>query len=333
MLGFGSARSWRLATAVILLSVAGAAVALRSGSTGRSSGASSAHAARTRPLAISHPQPESLQTAHLKTSARGGMDRIGGPFGRGASKVWVVVPDRPVRSVVIFGHGWKLAPPSAAHPWVGQFRPWLDHLAAGGSAVIFPGYQLGLGDTQGAARVVDFANGIHTGFAVLGRPKVPIVAVGYSFGASLAFYYGANAAMWHLPAPSAVQAVFPAGIIPGAPLPPLNRNVRVLIQVGDADTEAGSGGANAFWNWLAAHPSSHKRYQVVRSSAELRATHAAPKSATAAAQRTFWAPLDRLITEARTESRSQPARMRAICASNSASVSTPAVLNSPSCVS
>jgi dienelactone hydrolase len=213
--------------------------------------------------------------------------------------VWVVVPDCPVRSVVVFGHGWKLAPPSAANSWVGQFRPWLDHLATNGSAVIFPRYQLGVGDAQDATRVSDFATGIHAGYALLGQPKVPVAAAGYSFGASLAFYYAANAAAWRLPLPGAVQAVFPSGMIPGAPLPRLNRSVRVLIQVGDADTEAGSAGGDAFWGWLATHPSSRKRYQVVRSSSQLAATHAAPKSASAAARRTFWAPLDRLIAQAR----------------------------------
>jgi dienelactone hydrolase len=212
--------------------------------------------------------------------------------------VWIVVPDRAVRSVVVFGHGWKLVPPSPGYSWVGQFRPWLEHLAARGSAVIFPRYQLGVGDVQDTSRVADFAKGIRTGYALLRRPKVPIVAVGYSFGASLAFYYGANAAAWRLPLPEALQAVFPGGMVPGVPLPALNRTVRVLIQVGDADTEAGSGGANSFWSWLATHPSSRKRYQIVRSEPALPATHAAPKSATAAARRTFWAPLDRLIAEA-----------------------------------
>jgi dienelactone hydrolase len=205
-----------------------------------------------------------------------------------------------VRSVVVFGHGWKLAPPSPGHSWIGQFRPWLDHLAARGNAVIFPRYQLGVGDAQDATLILDFAAGIRAGYAVLARPKVPVVAVGYSFGASLAFYYGANAAAWRLPLPSAVQAVFPGGMIPDAPLPRLNRSVRVLIQVGDADTEAGSAGAHAFWSWLATHPNSRKRYQIVRSSRQLAATHAAPKSPTPAAQRTFWAPLDRLIAQART---------------------------------
>jgi dienelactone hydrolase len=300
MLGFGSSRSWRLVAGVMLLGVVGAIVAFRPSSGPRPSGASSTHSATTRSSTVPRPPPNSFQTAHPRTSTGGGADRIEGPYGRSGREVWVVVPDRPVRSVVVFGHGWKLTPPSPAHSWVGQFRPWLDHLAADGSAVIFPRYQLGIGDTQDATRVLDFAHGLHTGYALLGRPKVPIVAVGYSFGASLAFYYGANAAAWRLPLPSAVQAVFPAGMIPGAPLPALNPTVRVLIQVGDADTEAGSAGANAFWSWLATHPSSRKRYQVIRSSPGLAATHAAPKSPNAAAQRTFWAPLDRLIAQART---------------------------------
>ena len=308
MLGFGSPRSRRLVAGVMLLVVVGAIVAFVASSGPRSSGASSTHSATSRRSTVPRRPPESFQTAQLGTSPRGGVDSIEGPYGRGGSEVWVVVPHRPVRSVVVFGHGWKLAAPSQAQTqtippadsWVGQFRPWLNHLAAGGSAVIFPRYQLGVGDTQDATRALEFANAIHTGYALLGRPKVPIVAVGYSFGASLAFYYSANAAAWRLPLPRAVQAVFPGGMIPGAPLPRLNRTVRVLIQVGDADTEAGSAGANAFWSWLATHPSSRKRYQVVRSSPGLAATHAAPKAGSAAAQRTFWAPLDRLIAQART---------------------------------
>jgi hypothetical protein len=300
MLAFVSLRSRRLAAGAILFGVLGAIVAFGPRSGPRSSATSSTRSATTSPSAASRPPPKSFEIVLRGTSPRRGMDRIEGPYGRGGAAVWVVVPDRPVRSVVVFGHGWKLAPPSPAYPWVGQFRPWLDHLAADGSAIIFPRYQLGIDDPQDATRVLDFATGIRTGYALLGRPKVPVVAVGYSFGASLVFYYAANAAAWRLPLPSAVQAVFPGGTIPGASLPRLNRSVRVLIQVGDADTEAGSAGADQFWTWLATHPSSRKRYQVVRSSPRLAAIHAAPKSASSAAQLTFWAPLDRLIAQART---------------------------------
>jgi dienelactone hydrolase len=226
-------------------------------------------------------------------------DRLAGPFGRGGAEVWLVLPNTALRSVVVFGHGWKLTPRSPGHPWVDQFRPWLDHLAAAGSAVIFPSYQLGCGDAGDVTRVRDFAAAIQTAYVQLGAPKVPFVAAGYSFGASLAFYYGANAAAWKLPVPRAVQAVFPAGMIAGAALPRLDPSVRVLIQVGDADTEAGRGGADAFWNWLSGHPAAFKRYEVIHSSPQLAATHAAPKSTSPAARRAFWAPLDRLIAQAR----------------------------------
>jgi hypothetical protein len=105
-------------------------------------------------------------------------DRLAGPYGRGAAAVWLVLPDRPLRSVVVFGHGWKLIPYFPGHPWVDQFRPWLDHLAAGGSAVIFPNYQTGTGDAGNVTRVQDFEAAIKTGYARLGRPKVPTRAHG-----------------------------------------------------------------------------------------------------------------------------------------------------------
>jgi dienelactone hydrolase len=178
---------------------------------------------------------------------------------------------------------------------VRQFRPWLDHLLAGGSAVIFPRYQLGTGDPENAQRARDFATGIRVGYAHLGTPTVPFVVVGYSFGASLAFYYAANSRRWHLPQPRAVDAIFPAGLIPGVPLPTLRSSTRVLIQVGDADTEAGRTGADQFWHWLTHHPASRKRYQIVHSTNTLTANHAAPKGTTPAARASFWAPLDRLI--------------------------------------
>ena len=235
----------------------------------------------------------------VTSAAAPAVDHIAGPYGRGSDAVWLVIPTRTVRSVVVFGHGWKLTPGLPGHPWVDQFRPWLDHLAAAGSAVIFPAYQLGTGDVAGTARVQAYEAGLQAGYAHLGKPRAPWVAFGYSYGASLAFYYAANARAWRLPVPRAVQATFPALPIAGAPLPPLEPSIRVLIQVGDADTEAGSAGADAFWSWLSRHPSARKQYEVIHSSPALLATHAAPKSTTAAAQRAFWAPLDRLIALSR----------------------------------
>lgn len=226
---------------------------------------------------------------------------IEGPFGKGADAVWLIRPSTPIRSVVVFAHGWKSHVAATPDAWVQQFRPWLDHLVARGSAVIFPRYQLGLGDSAGAERVTSFRRALEIGFARLGRPRVPVVAAGYSFGGSLVFHYAANASAWGLPTPAAVDSVFPSGPVPGERLPPLSAAARVLIQVGESDTDAGSGGAEAFRAWLAHHPPSRFRLEVVHSSPALIASHAAPKSSSPAAQRVFWAPLDRLISTVRRE--------------------------------
>jgi hypothetical protein len=231
--------------------------------------------------------------------------RIEGPFGRGASQVWLLVPKGRVRSIVVFGHGWKSSPPMPASSWIEQFRPWLDHLVANGSVVVFPRYQIGRDDSIGSARAVAYRRGLETAFAHLPGKGTPVVAAGYSFGGSLAFSYAANARRWRLPRPAAVDAVFPAGPIAGAPLPVLGRTVRVLIQVGDRDQEAGSAGAAAFWAWLKSHPRTRKRYDVLASTPGLSMTHSAPKRADRAARRAFWRPLDMLIGWAR---RARPSR-------------------------
>ena len=146
-----------------------------------------------------------------------------GPYGRGAAQVWILQPAGPVRDVVVFGHGWKQAAPSPSYPWVGQFRPWLEHLLANGSAIIFPRYQLGYGDAANAARVRAFEDGVRVGYLRLGRPRVPFVMAGYSYGASLSFYYASDASSLHLPVPRAVMAIFPAGMVGGARLRTLPR--------------------------------------------------------------------------------------------------------------
>lgn len=236
-------------------------------------------------------------TAH-PLSAIGAAPPVDGPFGTGADSVWLLRPQTRPRSVVVFLHGWKVAPPSPSYPWVGQFRPWLDHLAARGSAVVFPRYQLG-GDAPGPARAASLRSGLARGFARLGLRGLPVVVVGYSYGASLGLTYAADARRWGLPDPSAAVAIFPVGPIPGVPLDRIPARVRVLIQVGDRDAVAGRSGADAYWALLADHPAARKRYEIVRSGPSLIADHSAPKSSTPTARRTFWAPLDALVARAR----------------------------------
>jgi predicted esterase len=224
--------------------------------------------------------------------------RFRGPFGSGADAAWLLEPSTRPTSVVVFLHGWKLAPPSPSYPWVGQFRPWLDHLVSGGSVVLFAAYQRG-GDAQGPVRVESLRHGLEQGFRHLPRLRLPVIVAGYSYGASLAFYYAALAGRWHLPAVGAVDSIFPAEPIPGAALPPLSRSVRVLIQVGDRDSVAGRGGAEAFWSWLATPPGLSRQLVVVHSSPGFEALHASPKLSTPQARRAFWTPLDGLIDAAR----------------------------------
>ncbi len=226
--------------------------------------------------------------------AEAGSPRVVGPFGRGADAVWLVPAVGHTRAIVVFGHGWKTAPPSSPQAWPAQFMPWLEHLARRGDAVVFPRYQLG-GDATGAPRAADFEAGLRAAFERL-PSGVPVVAVGYSYGASLAVTYAANAGAWRLPRPRAVDAIFPALPIPGVPLPALPPGPRVLVQVGDADVVAGRAGADAFWRRLGGR-SSLRRYELVRSHPGFVANHVAPKGSTSAARAAFWTPLDALVDE------------------------------------
>ena len=144
--------------------------------------------------------------------AAAGVTGLRGPFGQGTSQVWVLAPKSPIRASSCSATAGRRAPPSPGHPWVGQFAPWLEHLLGGGSAVIFPRYQLGLGDPQDrraragvpgrdsdrlrpsrpAARARR-----HGRVLLRGKPRVA---------------YAATYRAWDLPPPRAVMAVFPAGI-------------------------------------------------------------------------------------------------------------------------
>jgi hypothetical protein len=238
-------------------------------------------------------------TLGVPAAARPVETGVQGPFGSGADQVWLLRPHGQIRGVVVFGHGWKNAPPSPTHPWVGQFRPWLEHLVRTGNAVLFPRYQIGAGDDQGQARATAYRHGLEIGFARIGAPHVPVTVVGYSFGASLAYAYAANAHRWRLPQPSALDCVFPAGPVARLPLARVPDDVWVLIQVGDRDTEAGASGADEFWRLLRSHPEARKHYEIVRSTSRFVADHAAPKGSNATAASAFWTPLDRLIAATR----------------------------------
>jgi acetyl esterase/lipase len=192
---------------------------------------------------------------------------------------------------VVFGHGWSTPLPSG-------FKPWVAHLRAGGSIVIYPRYRVSTGDSTGSA-LAAFQAGIENAFRSIGRRRLPVVAVGKSFGGSAVFYYAASARSWGVPAPAAVLSIFPA--LPIGALPPgrLSPATYVELFVGDADTTAGSAGADAFWRWLSGHRSDRKRYVVIHSRPGFVANHDSAQRSDPVARAIFWKPLDVLIARAR----------------------------------
>lgn len=212
------------------------------------------------------------------------------PLGKAANQVWVFSPAGRARNVVVFVHGWSTRTPSG-------YTAWINHLRAEGSIVIYPRYQLTRADTTTAA-LEAFQHGIVTAFRSIAPVQIPVFAIGKSFGGSAVFYYAAEARLWGVPAPEAVLSVFPALPLGALPATLLPARMYVELLVGDHDTIAGSAGANAFWQWLAAHPADRKRYSTVRSRPGFLATHNSPYRTDRIARSIYWGTFDALIAAA-----------------------------------
>lgn len=224
----------------------------------------------------------------LAAAASGGASPPPVSLGSGADEVWILRPAGPVEDIVVFGHGWSTPRPTDA------FAAWIEHLRSRGSLVVYPRYREDAGTSTGAA-LRAFRAGVVAALRRLEPIRVPILALGKSFGASAVFYYAAEARAWGVPPPAAVVSIFPAypiGALPSASVP---RGAVVRILVGDADTTAGRGGANAFWSWLARHPARLKAYVVVRSRAGFVADHDSAQRSDRIARTVFWKPVDDLL--------------------------------------
>jgi pimeloyl-ACP methyl ester carboxylesterase len=217
-------------------------------------------------------------------------------LGNGSGEAWLYLPaEHPPSCAVVYLHG-------AGHLTPGPYQPWLVELTLGNDcAVVFPRYQLtARSPALSAESVRNIRAGAAASFAYLRKARfglygdpapaqLPVVVAGYADGAVLAMYYAANAKRWGLTVPFAVDSIFPSGGQVGAPLAPLPRSTRVLIQVGDDDR---AGGIN-LWRYLASHPANRKHLQIVH------AVHTAPLQSTAASENVFWSPLDTLIDRAK----------------------------------
>ncbi|MGE5691085.1 MAG: alpha/beta hydrolase [Pseudomonadota bacterium] len=215
--------------------------------------------------------------------------------GTGAEEVWTFAPSGPPRAVVVFLHG--LGGPREATP--ANHRAWIDHLVAGGAAVIYPKYEAEPGDLRPMRHLLA---AVDAAGRRLGSPDVPWVAIGFSRGGRLAVEYAASAGTAGLVQPAAVLSVFPGALSPieeNVGLDFIDPDTQIRILVGDADDVVAGEGAKGLLMRLrdVGFPAANIGVRVVRSDGGFTASHLAPLEDTPGARAAFWAPADALIAD------------------------------------
>jgi len=214
--------------------------------------------------------------------------------GRGVQQSTIVRPDaRGPLPVVVFLHGWGAPDP-------GFYRPWLEHLALRGNAVVYPRYQdsfvqpprQALGNVLAALRIA------------LARPGLDLhglVVAGHSAGGALAADYAALAPTAGLPAPEAVFAAYPGRTLPRIPrglpeIPPrlIGPGTRIVALASRADGVVGTATARAM-----VRRARRADARLVLVEDPVAGDHQAPQRAGAASRRIFWGALDGLIERVR----------------------------------
>ena len=218
-----------------------------------------------------------------------------GPIGSGAKEVWFYAAKGKPRSLVIFLHGY--GGPVEETPK--NHVPWLKHLAAEGSDVIYPRYEVG--GAQDPYPNIDAA--IDEATPRLGKPHVPVVVIGYSRGGRIAVDYAAVRAA-RGEEPSAVLAVFPgehSQYETLGPLKELDSKLKLEIMLGDKDTSVDGRGARLILARLelAGFPGSRIKLVGVKSTGSFKADHLSVMKTSPAAEAEIWKPADNLIDSVR----------------------------------
>ena len=219
---------------------------------------------------------------------------VEGPLVEGpdpARGVWLFRPAGPPKRIVIFFHGQG----GAEETTPANHRAWIDHLVAGGAAVIYPRYEQNY-----ATSVLDAAvAGVRTATDRLDQADEPVLALGYSRGGPLAVEYAAVAPREHVLVPNAVQSVNPvpwgewSHVVDLSPLP---HDTTVSIIVSDRD-EGATPGMTGLLDRLrkARFPAARIQLHAARSHGSFVADHLAPLADSSAAQAAYWTPTDRLL--------------------------------------
>ena len=210
--------------------------------------------------------------------------------GSGADRVWIFRPahGKP-KHVVLFVHG--LGDQLETTPF--HHRPWLEHLAAEGNAVLYPRFELHPFEAGGLRHLV---NGAHLGWRQL-HTNAPVLAIGYSRGGRLVMDYAAVARGVD-PVPRTVLSVFPSGLMDTLQdLRTIRKGTKVVLLAGDRDQTVGTHGVSQLVTQLAASgfPYGDLTYQLVRSHGSFVATHLSVLDDSPAAQAAYWARADLLL--------------------------------------
>jgi pimeloyl-ACP methyl ester carboxylesterase len=218
-----------------------------------------------------------------------------GPLGTGPREVWWFASKGKARSLVVFLHGY--GGPVEETPK--NHVPFLRHLAAQGSDVIYPRYEVSLSTDQYA----DIDAAIATARAHLGDPHVPVIVVGYSRGGRLAVDYAAYRAMNGRP-PVGVLAIYPAVYADFERLisfKHLDPKMKLTMLLGDKDTDVDGTGARTILARLelANFPIANVKVIVVRSTKAFTANHLSLMNTGPTARREIWGPADRFIASVR----------------------------------
>jgi acetyl esterase/lipase len=229
-----------------------------------------------------------LAAAALLLAGCGGDELVTERIGQGPAAVTIIRPeglddDVPV---VLFLHGWGATEPRA-------YRPWLEHLAREGNAVVYPRYQDSFAEPP-AQVLGNVVLGVRAALARLDEDPGSLVVAGHSAGGALAADYAAIARSVGLPPARAVFAAYPGRRFAGARLgiPPAGEipaGVDVLALRGADDRVVDQGAAREI--------GARGRLLVVRAAGAR--DHLAPQRDDASSRREFWDRLDDLIAAAR----------------------------------
>jgi dienelactone hydrolase len=210
--------------------------------------------------------------------------------GEGPAAVTIIRPadlddDVPL---VLFLHGWGAVEPRT-------YRPWLEHLARQGNAVLYPRYQDSFAEPP-AQVLGNVILGVRRALERLDEDGGSLVVAGHSAGGALAADYAAVAPSVGLPEARAVFAAYPGrrfrgarlGIPAAGGIPP---GVVVLALAGADDDVVDPAAAREIG----------ERGELVVVRAPGASDHLGPQRDTPVARREIWARLDALLAQVRAD--------------------------------